>query len=89
MEPVRETPTEKEIETISYPNKRERPRKSETDKDENQVDSNDVETNYEQVTLINPTNYKGPITRSRAKKKALYSKWNWLHKMVLIIILIC
>jgi hypothetical protein len=31
LEPVRETPTEKEIETISYPNKREKPRKSETD----------------------------------------------------------
>jgi hypothetical protein len=24
--------------------------------------------------------YKGPLTRSKAKKMALYSKWNWLIK---------
>ena len=85
-----ETPTEKEIESIPAPRKRGRPKKSEAEQDENnREETNILENNNEQVTLINPPNYKGPLTRSKAKKMALYSKWNWLHKMVLLILLLC
>ena len=84
-----EIPTAKKIELIPPP-KRGRPRKSDM---KNENDSNDknkeLDNNVEQLTLINPPNYKGPLTRSKAKKMALYSKWNWLHKMILIMVLIC